>query len=154
MRKEALAAAYGTLIALPFIFGGCHSQEKLKNTSATKTGVSTENPDFSQYVPMIVSIDPSPEDCKESGNTIDYHSGENMQLYSPVTNSLLTFEVSVDGKDAVFQRKGSIYAGGVQEGEVFGILTDTQGRGAYTIGRIVEVGSDSVKIVRLDCPTY
>ncbi|EKD57872.1 MAG: hypothetical protein ACD_57C00117G0005, partial [uncultured bacterium] len=110
--------------------------------------------DFSEYIPLVVSIIPSTDTCTDNFNEITYHTGEHLKLLGLKSPDIADFQISVENDEALFSRKGSQYVGAVEEGDLFGVLNDAKGRGAQAIGKLVEVGSDYIKIAPvINCKT-
>lgn len=117
-----------------------------------------QQPDFSQYVPIVVAIDSSPFTCFDEASPLVYRVGEKMEFYSIGSrkeSELVAFEIGVLGNDALFTREGSDITAGVPEGRVFGILDDPEGRGANPFAKITEVSADYISIaLQTECETH
>lgn len=108
--------------------------------------------DFSDYVPIIVSVNPSADICTDDTNETTYRTGDHLKLLELSNSDIIDFQISVENKGALFSRKGSRYVGAVKEGDLFGVLYDAKGRGAQPLGKLVEVDQDSIKVVLVtDC---
>ena len=151
MRRESLLGiACGAAVTLPVIFSGCRNRE---TTPAPSVQTPIEQ-DFSEYIPLIVSIRPSADTCTDDSNGKTYHTGDHLKLLELKSSDITDFQISVENDTALFSRKGSQYVGVIKEGDLFGVLNDARGRGAQAIGKLVEVDPDYIKITPvIDCKT-
>ncbi len=151
MGKESLLRiACGVAVTLPVIFSGCRNRE---TTLAPNVQTPIEQ-DFSEYIPLVVSIRPSADTCTDDSNGITYHAGDHLKFLELKSSDVVDFQISVENDAALFSRKGSQYVGAIKEGDLFGVLNDSKGRGAQAIGKLVEVDPDYIKITPvIDCKT-
>ncbi|MEK7186323.1 MAG: hypothetical protein AAB675_03085 [Patescibacteria group bacterium] len=142
MRKESfISMTRNTAVLLPLVLGACKG--------GGETQPSPTQLDFSEYVPIIVSMRDSEDYCLKD-KIITYHLGEPVELLDLQNGEVVSFELEIEENIAVFSTTKTKYKGGVKEGEVFGLLTDKEGRGANPIGKLIDVGTDSISVEPID----
>src|SRR3990167_5732861 len=90
MRKESILGLASAAVALPAIFSGCRGQEATRPEQ-----------DFSKYIPLVVSVEPSRDICTDSSE-LTYQTGDHIALLKLSDSGIIDFEISVEDQVALF----------------------------------------------------